>query len=352
MSKTFNRPTRWLPTDVFSTTGGKHFSRNLRPLDADGNEISMWAEDAPKEDDSDEETSSEEEDSDEESDDDAGPSNSTTAAQELSREERKKEKKARKEAAIARAKAGNVQVGDLPPSDSEEEEDDDMPANPNHSKAARKQLIAPSPDVDEATAGVSKLAVKNQQPQSRRERESLEAAQAKERYMKLHEAGKTDEAKADLERLRKIREERDAAAARRKVRTLKFIHPDEFIMPRYPFRAQADRYFVFSRPKKRRERNRRPLNVPRSRRRKPRSARQPLASLPRRASLRNRSWRTRTLQLNYQRRFLSKASRCLPFLISQRTTHILLAGLTVLSQRLRVDVVNHIPRSRYHFFIA
>lgn len=239
----------------------------------------MWAEDAPKEDDSDEETSSEE-DSDEESDDDAGPSNSTAAAQELSREERKKEKKARKEAAIARAKAGNIQVGDLPPSDSEEEEEEDMPANPNHSKAARKQLIAPTPDVDEATAGVSKLAVKNQQPQSRRERESLEAAQAKERYMRLHEAGKTDEAKADLERLRKIREDREAAAARRKVR---------IPMIRYPFLAQADRYFLFPRPKKRRERNRKPLNVPRSRRRKPRSERQPLASLPRRVRLRNRN---------------------------------------------------------------
>lgn len=182
----------------------------------------MWAEEAQKNsDDSDEDTSSEE-DSDEESDDAAGPSSSATAAQELSRDERKKEKKARKEAAIARAKAAAVQVGDLPPSDSEEEEeDDDMPANPNHSKAARKQAIAANPDVDEAAASVAKLAVtKNPQPQSRRERESLEAAQAKERYMKLHEAGKTDEAKADLERLKKIREEREAAAARRKVSTV------------------------------------------------------------------------------------------------------------------------------------
>ena len=38
-------------------TGGKHFSRDLRPLDADGNEISMWSADAQKkgDDDSDEE---------------------------------------------------------------------------------------------------------------------------------------------------------------------------------------------------------------------------------------------------------------------------------------------------------
>lgn len=190
----------------------------------------MWAEDAQKEDDSDEETS-EEEDSDEDSDDAAGPSSKATPAQELSREERRKEKKARKEAAIARAKAGAIQVGDLPPSDDEEDEDDDMPANPNHSKAARKQIIAAAnPGVDEAAAGMSRMSVKNQQPQSRRERETLEAAQAKERYMKLHEAGKTDEAKADLERLRKIREEREAAAARRKVSTSRVAPPYGFLI--------------------------------------------------------------------------------------------------------------------------
>lgn len=190
----------------------------------------MWAEDAQKKEDSDE-TSSEEDASEEESDEDddaAGPSKGTPA-QELSREDRKKEKQARKAAAIARAKAGAVQVGDLPPSDSEDDEDDDMPPNPNHSKAARKQLIAANPDVDEAAAVVAKMTV---QPQSRRERESLEAAQAKERYMKLHEAGKTDEAKADLERLKKIREEREAAAARRKVRILFYAPPSTGILVR------------------------------------------------------------------------------------------------------------------------
>lgn len=204
-----------------SIAGGKHFSRDLRPLDADGNEISMWADNAEKKDGSDEDSSSEEEESDEDSDGNAGPSFKATPAEELSREERRKEKKARKDAAIARAKAAAVQVGDLPPSDDEEEEEEDdadMPANPNHSKAGRKLIAsAAKPDVDEATAGISKLAVKNQPPQSRRERETLEAAAAKERYMKLHEAGKTDEAKADMERLKKIREEREAAAARRKV---------------------------------------------------------------------------------------------------------------------------------------
>lgn len=39
---------------------------------------------------------------------------------------------------------------------------------------------------------------------------------ARERYMKMHLAGKTDEAKADLSRLAEIRKQREAAAAQRK----------------------------------------------------------------------------------------------------------------------------------------
>ncbi|KAI1804632.1 casein kinase substrate phosphoprotein PP28-domain-containing protein [Daldinia bambusicola] len=189
----------------FTRGGGKHFSRDLRPLDADGNEISMWSEDARKneEEEEEEEESSEEEDSDE--DDEAGPAQQQA---ELTREERKQAKKAQKEAAIAKKKKV-VQVGDLPTDSEEEEEDDDMPANPNHSKAARNMTKAPAAAVEEVTEGVKNLAM------SRKERESLEAAQAKERYRKLHEAGKTDEAKADLARLRLIREKREAEAARK-----------------------------------------------------------------------------------------------------------------------------------------
>jgi len=50
---------------------------------------------------------------------------------------------------------------------------------------------------------------------TRREREQKEKQQAKERYRKLHAEGKTDEAKADLTRLAKIRAEREAAQAKR-----------------------------------------------------------------------------------------------------------------------------------------
>ncbi|KAJ0386630.1 hypothetical protein COL922a_003863 [Colletotrichum nupharicola] len=189
----------------FTRGGGKHFSRDLRPLDADGNEISMWSADTKKDDSGSDEDDSEEESEEESDSDDAKPQ------AEQSRADRKAAAKARKEAAIAKKKGQAVEVGDLPPSDSEEESDDDMPANPNHSKAARNQTKAPPKEVEEATEGVKKLAVAN----NRKERESMEAALAKDRYRKLHEAGKTDEAKADMARLRLIREQRAADAARR-----------------------------------------------------------------------------------------------------------------------------------------
>lgn len=50
---------------------------------------------------------------------------------------------------------------------------------------------------------------------SRREREELEKQRSRERYNKLHAEGRTDEAKADMERLAIIRKEREQAAARR-----------------------------------------------------------------------------------------------------------------------------------------
>lgn len=50
---------------------------------------------------------------------------------------------------------------------------------------------------------------------SRREREAVQAQQARERYQKLHAEGKTDEAKADLARLAVIREQREAERLRK-----------------------------------------------------------------------------------------------------------------------------------------
>ena len=176
----------------------------MRPLDEDGNEITEKKPDA---------SSSEEEGSEEESSSEDEGEKLT-----MTREERRAAAKAKKEAAIARKK-GQVQAGDLP-SSSEEESDEDMPANPNHSKAARNQAMSAPVNVDEAADGVKDLSVGAKKPLaelSRREREAVQAQQARERYQKLHEAGKTDEAKADLARLKVIREKREAEAARKQV---------------------------------------------------------------------------------------------------------------------------------------
>lgn len=50
---------------------------------------------------------------------------------------------------------------------------------------------------------------------SRREREEIEKQQAHERYMRLQEQGKTDQARKDLERLALIRQQRADAAKKR-----------------------------------------------------------------------------------------------------------------------------------------
>lgn len=166
--------------------------------------------------------SSEEEDEDEEDEEDESSEESSDDAQagptksEMSREERKAEARKRKEAAIAKKKANQAAPGDMPSSSDESDgEDEDMPANPNHTAKAQKQAAtAPTDGAGNDSASGKKKADTTQL--SRREREALQAQQAKERYQKLHAEGKTDEARADLERLKLVRERREAEAARKK----------------------------------------------------------------------------------------------------------------------------------------
>lgn len=174
----------------------------------------MWSAESKNQSGDEVEDSSEEESSEEDDNDATGASKAVADA---NREDRKALKKARKDAAIAKQKTRTVEVGDLPSSDEEDsDEDEDMPANPNHSKAARTmaQSGGADKDVEEITDGVKNIKA----PASRREREVVEAAAAKERYMRLQAQGKTDEAKADLARLKLIREQRAADTARRQVR--------------------------------------------------------------------------------------------------------------------------------------
>ncbi|RMZ70215.1 casein kinase phospho pp28 [Pyrenophora seminiperda CCB06] len=192
--------------------GGKKFSRDLQPLNADGEVVGMWGEQPDKvgEESSEEEASSEEESSDGEG---------KPADEELTREQRRELAKKRKAAAIAKKSQKAPEAGDMP-TDSEEDEDDDMPANPNHTAKARTQAAKAPVDPDAEPAATAAAKGKGKQPDlsqlSRREREALQAQASKDRYEKLHAEGKTEQARADLERLRLVRERRDAEAARKK----------------------------------------------------------------------------------------------------------------------------------------
>lgn len=62
---------------------------------------------------------------------------------------------------------------------------------------------------------VTEIELEEPKQLSRREREEIEKQKAKERYMKLHLAGKTDQAKADLARLAIIRKQREDAAKKK-----------------------------------------------------------------------------------------------------------------------------------------
>lgn len=128
----------------------------------------------------------------------------------MTRDARRAAAKAKKQAAIAKRSQRAAQPGDLPSSDSEEDEDEDLPANPNHTATSRSQLTTNNEDDEEP-----KKVVKDPSQLSRREREALEAQQARERYLKLHAEGKTEEARSDLARLAIVREQREAERARK-----------------------------------------------------------------------------------------------------------------------------------------
>ncbi|KAJ7701509.1 casein kinase substrate phosphoprotein PP28-domain-containing protein [Mycena rosella] len=168
--------------------GGRNFSKNM-VLDENGTAVST---DKPRtrrgmdaEEGSDDESDEEEEEEEESEEEEAPAAGGSEAQPEMSRAERKELKK--KQGAAKQAQ--------------EDPEDEDL-INPNHvgKKMNISDLGAP-------------------RELSRREREQKEKQDAKDRYWKLHVAGKTDEAKADLGRLAKIRAEREAAAAKRQAET-------------------------------------------------------------------------------------------------------------------------------------
>jgi len=162
--------------------GGRQFSKNM-VLDENGTAVSTdkrWNKDKDADG-----SGSDIEEEDEEEEEESGEEQDSNQP-ELSRAERKELK--RKQAADKKKQAN----GD------DEEEDSDL-VNPNHVKTKMN---------------ISDLGAPREL--SRKEREAKEKKEAQDKYWKLHVAGKTDQAKADLSRLAKIRAEREAAAEKRK----------------------------------------------------------------------------------------------------------------------------------------
>lgn len=69
--------------------------------------------------------------------------------------------------------------------------------------------------VSQKSKKVADLDVDAPRELSRREREEIEKQKSKERYMKLHLEGKTEQARADLARLAIIKKQREDAAKKR-----------------------------------------------------------------------------------------------------------------------------------------
>ncbi|KAL8376716.1 hypothetical protein RB595_007709 [Gaeumannomyces hyphopodioides] len=111
----------------YSRGGGRSFSRGLRPIDDEGNEVSMWSEEAQQKDGTLDEEDEEDEESEDEDEEEAPKAKKEKPP---TREQLKAAKKAKKAAAAAKAAEAEkkVEVGDMPPSSDEEESEDEVPA--------------------------------------------------------------------------------------------------------------------------------------------------------------------------------------------------------------------------------
>ena len=99
---------------------------------------------------------------------------------------------------------------------SEDEEPSQVLANPNRANPLKIEDLNIDPDAPVVKKKVDKSVPAGPKPVlSRREKEAADAAEAKRRYDKLHEAGKTVEAKTDLARLEEVKKKREQQQATR-----------------------------------------------------------------------------------------------------------------------------------------
>ncbi|XP_068439999.1 pdgfa associated protein 1a [Clinocottus analis] len=108
----------------------------------------------------------------------------------------------------------NAEKVDSADSDEESSSDDD---NDSRKRSGVEGLIEiENPNrVSQKSKKVAEVDVTAPRELSRREREEIEKQKSKERYMKLHLEGKTEQARADLARLAIIKKQREDAAKKR-----------------------------------------------------------------------------------------------------------------------------------------
>ncbi|XP_060945994.1 pdgfa associated protein 1b [Limanda limanda] len=125
----------------------------------------------------------------------------------------KAEKERKEQEGVEGAAPTDVAEEKLPGSGSEDSDDDDS----LRKRTGTEGLIEiDNPNrISQKSKKVSQIELDEPPQLSRREREEIEKQRAKERYMKLHLAGKTDQAKADLARLAIIRKQREDAAKKK-----------------------------------------------------------------------------------------------------------------------------------------
>lgn len=128
------------------------------------------------------------------------------------------EKEKAREAELLAENGGELAAGDptkekKDSDDSDDEDDDDYQQK---RKGVEGLIDIENPNrAAQTTKKVTQLDLEGPKELSRREREEIEKQKAKERYMKMHLAGKTDQAKADLARLAIIRKQREDAAKKK-----------------------------------------------------------------------------------------------------------------------------------------
>ncbi|XP_028311004.1 pdgfa associated protein 1b isoform X2 [Gouania willdenowi] len=126
--------------------------------------------------------------------------------------EEKERKKHEQDQVAEEGSAHNVE--DKLPGSGSEDSDDESSLRKKTGVESLIEIDNPN-RIAQKSKKVTQIELDEPQQLSRREREELEKQKAKERYMKMHLAGKTDQAKSDLARLAIIKKQREEAARKK-----------------------------------------------------------------------------------------------------------------------------------------